>query len=186
MGIRSAFGLTARGYVKAARVFALVLVISSPFIMIVFAQSQPTLTLTFSNVQASNVSPAPRSTGELSITGTVTVSGPTTWSDNPITFGGWVDFSGPYSDGQPLSSNMSLSSPGRYCLLTWTPAQTTNFNPPKESFTFTEVCSGGFSALLSWTGRVNIYDQSGQLVGSGSFLVRPQGTRPTSSRFNCP
>ena len=116
MGIKAALGAAAKGYVKAARVFALVLLVSSPLIMTAFAQpaGSPSLYLTTSNANVT------ASTGILSCTlgAVITVEGTLIMTGNyvgPVYLQGNIDVSATYTlfdsyTGTPQTVSWSWTS----------------------------------------------------------------------------
>jgi hypothetical protein len=168
MHVREAAGSLARGYMRAARVLALILVLMTP-LMVAYAQSSEPLTLTFSNIQVSTSAPIggrgynPGGTG---ISGTVTVHG--SWSGGALQFGGWAVVYGYLSNPSNIYSvNITLTSG--------------SFNPqsldyPRQSSSiFSASHQGGFSHWTSYSLLVNAYDSSGNLVGT-SGQQQGQGT----------
>ena len=116
LGIKAALGAAAKGYVKAARVFALVLLVSSPLIMTAFAQpaGSPSLYLTTSNANVT------ASTGILSCTlgAVITVEGTVIMTGNyvgPVYLQGNIDVSATYTlfdayTGTPQTVSWSWTS----------------------------------------------------------------------------
>jgi hypothetical protein len=171
LGIRAAFGSTARGYVKAARLFVLVLIISSPFIMIAFAQTaqpQPEFVVTVYDVSVS--------TSYLlyvDVSGTVLLTGQSQWSGGPIHFGGWVAVK--EITEMPLGvRNYSLSSNN------FSPSSLTDYpSTDTANFSISEGPYLVFGASLV-SGIIYAYDQSGAVIGESQPITsNSEGGNPT-------
>jgi len=173
LGIKSAFGLTARGYVKAARVFALVLILSSPFIMVAIAQTAPPpLSSTFS-VMAYDVSVSTPYSIYVQASGSVALSGPSTWSGGPIHFGGWVDVK--YIHGTfPGNANLTLSASD------FTPSSLADYPSTSEAtFSVSVVGAVAYDASLV-SGEIYAYNSAGQVIGESQPLsANSEGGNPT-------
>ncbi|MGP8125185.1 MAG: hypothetical protein ACLQEQ_04855 [Nitrososphaerales archaeon] len=171
MGIRAALGVTGRGYVKAARVFALVLIVSSPFIMIALAQSaqpQPEFTVTVYDVSVSTSYAL-----YVDVSGTVLLSGQSQWSGGPIHFGGWVEVK-ELNELPTPPRNFTLSSSS------FSPSSLTDFpSTDTANFSISEGPYLVFGASLV-SGIIYAYDQNGTVIGESQPITsNNEGGNPT-------
>ncbi|MDG6902365.1 MAG: hypothetical protein JRM80_10480 [Nitrososphaerota archaeon] len=163
------------GYLRISRYFFLALAVAGLLGTVtgVFAQGQQQqLTLTLSDVKV--VETSLHLVDVVSVSGTVTVSGPAqgSWSGGPLHFGGWAYVTGEDRFGNDEEVNITLSSG--------------DFNPSTLSFPASSDSSfsnqqNGPHTIIPYAIVVHAYDQSGELVGISNVL---QGAGQAGSSAN--